>query len=84
VRKTRINARTNAVETRDKRSPFPETVRAAIRIRGYSQATEQAYLDRTKHFILFHKTRPSVDMADTRVAAYLSYLAVDPDVPAST
>jgi integron integrase len=72
------------METHDKRSPFLESVRAAIRVRNYSYATEQTYLDWIKRFILFHKKRHPAEMGEREVGAYLSYLAVDRDVSAST
>jgi len=72
------------METHDNRSPFLESVRAAIRVRKYSYATEKAYLDWIKRFILFHKKRHPAEMGEREVGAYLSYLAVDRDVSAST
>ncbi len=43
-------------------SPFLEKVRNAIRVRHYSIRTEQAYLDWTKRFILFHRKRHPQEM----------------------
>jgi len=72
------------METHDNRSPFLESVRAAIRVRNYSYATDQVYLDWVKRFILFHKKRHPAEMGEREVGAYLSYLAVDRNVSAST
>ena len=67
-----------------KQSPFLEQVRKAIRVRHYSIRTEQAYLDWTKRFILYHRKRHPRDMGETEVCAFLTHLAVDHNVAAST
>jgi integron integrase len=72
------------MEAHDKRSPFLESARAAVRVRNYSYATEQTYVDWVKTLILFHKKRHAAEMVERRVGAYLSYLAVDRNVSAST
>jgi len=72
------------MDTQESRSPFLESVRAAIRVRNYSYATEQAYLDWIKRFILFHRKRHPAEMSEGEVAAFLSHLAVKRDVSAST
>ena len=65
-------------------SPFLETIRRAIQLRHYSIRTEQAYLGWIKRFILFHDKRHPETMAEIEVAAFLSYLASDLKVAAST
>ena len=67
-----------------KQSPFLEQVRNAIRVRHYSIRTEQAYLDWTKRFILFHHKRHPRDMGEEEVRAFHTHLAVDRNVAAST
>ena len=67
-----------------RRSPFLEQVRDAIRTRHYSIRTEQAYLDWTRRFILFHHKRHPRDMGESEVCAFLTHLAVDRNVAAST
>lgn len=67
-----------------KTSPFLERVRNAIRTRHYSIRTEQAYLDWTRRFILFHGKRHPQEMGETEVSAFLTYLAVQRNVAAST
>ena len=64
--------------------PFREQVRNAIRVRHYSIRTEQAYLDWTKRFILYHRKRHPRDMGEPEVCAFLTHLAVDRNVAAST
>lgn len=66
------------------RSPFMDEVRAAIRVRHYSIRTEQAYLDWTRRFILFHGKRHPRDMGEREVAAFLTHLAVERRVAAAT
>ncbi|MDZ7787041.1 MAG: integron integrase [Halofilum sp. (in: g-proteobacteria)] len=67
-----------------KSSPFLDEVRAAIRVRHYAIRTEQAYLDWTRRFILFHGKRHPRDMGADEVRAFLTHLAVDGNVAPST
>jgi len=67
-----------------RRSPFLEEVRAAIRVRHYSLRTERSYVDWIVRFIHFHDRRHPRDMGEPEVAAFLSHLAVDRSVAAST
>ena len=61
-----------------------DRVRRKIRIKHYSIRTEQAYIDWIRRFILFHKKRHSIEMAETEVKAFLTYLGVDRKVADST
>ena len=65
-------------------SPFLDSVRNAIRVRHYSIRTEQAYVDWVRRFILFHKKRHPRDMGKTEVGEFLTWLAVERNVAAST
>ena len=67
-----------------KASPFLEQVRRAIRTRHYSIRTEKTYVDWVKRFILFHNKRHPQDMAEAEVGEFLSWLAVERNVAAST
>lgn len=59
-------------------------IRMALRARHYSFRTEEAYVAWIKRFIFFHgKTHPSA-MGPDDVNAFLTSLAVDGDVAAST
>jgi integron integrase len=61
-----------------------ERVRRAIRARHYSPRTEQCYVSWVRRYVLFHgKTHPS-ELGPEAVAKYLSYLATDRRVSAST
>jgi integron integrase len=65
-------------------SLFLERVRDAIRTKHYSIRTERAYLDWTRRFILFHGKRHPRQMGDTEIGEFLTYLAVQRNVAAST
>ncbi len=65
-------------------SPFLERVRDTIRVRHYSRRTEKTYLFWVRHFILFHGKRHPADMGGREVGEFLSHLAVNEDVSAST
>jgi site-specific recombinase XerD len=67
-----------------RRSPFLEQLRAAIRVRHYSIRTEGSYVDWTVRFIKFHDNRHPGDMGETEVAAFLTHLATERRVVAST
>jgi len=65
-------------------SPFLQQVREAIRTKHYSISTERAYLDWTRRFILFHGKRHPLQMGETEIGEFLTYLAVQRNVAAST
>lgn len=72
--------------------PVPQTgkaklldrVRDAIRFRHYSKRTEQIYVDWIKRFILFHGKRHPDEMGAAEVRHFLTYLASEAEVAAST
>lgn len=59
-------------------------VREALRSRHYSERTEEAYVMWIKRFIFFHNKRHPSSMSGEEVNAFLTYLAVDQTVSAST
>ena len=61
-----------------------DQVRDAIRLKHYSIRTEQAYIDWIKRFILFHDKRHPREMAETEVTQFLTHLARNDNVAAST
>ncbi|HEY0591971.1 MAG TPA: integron integrase, partial [Thermoanaerobaculia bacterium] len=61
-----------------------DRVRAAIRARHYSRRTEEAYARWIKRFIFFHGTRHPAAMGVEEVNAFLTHLAVEGRVSAST
>lgn len=68
--------------------PRPEKllnqVRDAIRLKHYSIHTEQAYIGWIKRYIFFHDVRHPVEMGAAEVEAFLTHLAVNENVAAST
>jgi integron integrase len=68
-------------------SPKPkllDRVRHAIRVRHYSRRTEDAYVGWIRRYIHFHDLRHPAEMGATDVVAFLSDLAVNGQVSAST
>lgn len=59
-------------------------MRDDIRRRHYSIRTEQAYLDWTRRYILFHGKRHPREMGEAKITAFLNHLAVARNVAAST
>jgi integron integrase len=61
-----------------------DRIRAALRLRHYSRRTEEAYVAWIRRYILFHGKRHPADMGAAELTAFLSSLAVDGRVAAST
>jgi len=61
-----------------------DQVRDAIRLKHYSIRTEEAYVGWITRFILFHDKRHPNDMGRAEIEAFLTHLAVDLNVAAST
>ena len=61
-----------------------DQVREAIRLKHYSIRTEEAYVTWIKRYILFHNKRHPNEMGSTEVEAFLTNLAVEQHVAAST
>jgi hypothetical protein len=66
------------------RPRLPDQVRAALRLRQYSRRTERAYVGWVRRYILFHGKRHPRQMGADEVTRFLSALAVDRKVSAST
>jgi len=64
--------------------PLLEQVRNRIRLQHKSIRTEEAYLYWIKRFILFHKKRHPAEMRENEIEQFLTSLAVDEEVSAST
>ena len=70
-------------------STIPKTkllqqMREAIRARKYSSRTENTYVMWVRRFIQFHELRHPSEMAEPEINAYLTHLAVNGNVSAST
>ena len=61
-----------------------DQVRSVIRRLHYSIRTEQTYVDWVRRFILFHRKRHPAEMGVPEVEAFLTHLAVQGKVAAST
>src|ERR1043166_6137938 len=61
-----------------------DSVRQHLRVRHYSIRTEQAYVHWIKRFILFHGKRHPKVMGETEVSMFLTHLAANRNVAAST
>src|SRR5688572_20911422 len=61
-----------------------DQVRVTARLRHLSLKTEKAYVHQIKRYILFHGKKHPAEMDEGHIRAYLSYLAVERNVAAST
>lgn len=67
-----------------RKSPFLESIRRTMRLRGYSIRTEQSYLYWIRYYIRFHKRRHPEEMGKLEIIAFLEHLAADRHVTANT
>ena len=65
-------------------SKLLDDVRNLMRVRHYSYQTEKIYIHWIRHYIFFHKITHPKDMGAAEVEAFLTHLAVDRTVTAST
>jgi integrase len=81
-------ANTRSLETTSRTHPRPpkrlDQLRESLRARHYSRRTEKTYSQWTKRFIYFHNLRHPSEMAEAEVNAFLTSLAVQGKVSAST
>jgi integron integrase len=61
-----------------------DSVRWHLRAKHYSIRTEEAYVDWIRRFILFHRKRHPNEMGEDEITRYLTHLAVNKQVAAST
>ena len=61
-----------------------DQVRNLMRLRHLSHKTERAYVSYIREFILFHDKRHPKDMGVDEIRKYLTHLAVEKNVAAST
>jgi len=85
-----VGARASSVDPEQPADSTPraprllDQVREALRLRHYSLRTEQVYADWIRRFILFHGKRHPLEMGAAEVEAFLTHLATERDVAAST
>ncbi len=72
----------------DQSPPKPQKLldqlRDVIRLKHYSYSTEKTYVHWAKRYILFHHKRHPAEMGAAEIEAFLTYLAKDKHVSAST
>jgi len=61
-----------------------DRVRDTIRLKHYSIRTEEAHMAWIKRYILFHHKRHPNEMCSAEIEAFLTHLAVQQQVAAST
>jgi integron integrase len=61
-----------------------DQVRTVIRVKHFSLSTERAYVSWIRRFILFHRKRHPKEMAEREIRLFISHLAVDAKISAST
>jgi len=61
-----------------------DQVRNAIRLKNYAYSTEKTYVHWIKRYILFHNKRHPLGMGVPEIEAFLTHLAVQENVSAST
>ncbi len=70
--------------TKRREKKLLDRVRDAIRTKHYPIRTEEAYVNWIKRFILFHDKRHPQEMEAAEIEEFLTHLAVDKNVAAST
>ena len=75
--------RASAVST-DKPKNLLDRVRDALRVKHYSLRTERSYCDWIERFIRFHRKRHPSEMGEAGVSGFLTHLAREGQVAAST
>lgn len=61
-----------------------DEIRTVARMRHLSLRTEQAYLQWIRRYILFHKKKHPREMGESEIRAFISHLAVERSITAST
>lgn len=61
-----------------------DRLRDTIRLKHYFYSTEQTYINWNRRYILFHNKRHPQEMGAAEIEAFLTHLAVQENVAAST
>ena len=61
-----------------------DQIRDAIRLKHYSYSTEKTYVHWARRYILYHNKRHPAEMGVAEIEAFLTHLAKDEHVSAST
>ena len=65
-------------------SPFLDSIRKMMRVRGYALKTEKTYILWIRNFIRFHRYRHPNEMGDKEVIEFLEHLSLDRNCSAGT
>jgi site-specific recombinase XerD len=68
----------------DRKFRLMERIRHRLRTRHYSAKTERAYCGWVRRFVIFHQRRHPSSMGEPEIAAFLTHLATEKNVSAST
>ena len=68
----------------DKKPKLLDIVRNEIRTKHYSRKTEESYISWIKRFVIFNNKKHPIDMGKEEIQKFLSYLAVERHISAST
>ena len=74
----------NSVSSSQPAGRLLDQVRERLRLKHYALRTERSYVDWIKRYILFHDKRHPREMGAPQVEAFLTHLAVNRDLSAST
>ncbi len=74
----------NTIVTGVEKPKLLERVRHAVRVRHMARSTEKAYVYWCRRYILYHNKRHPLDMGKQEIEAFLTHLAVNQHVSAST
>jgi len=66
------------------KSKLLDQVRGVLRAKHYSIRTEESYLNWIRRYILFHNKRHPKEMGEQEINQFLTHLAVNDHVSAST
>jgi len=61
-----------------------DQVRTVARVKHFSLSTERSYVSWIRRFILYHHKQHPQNMAETEIRQFISHLAVDAKISAST
>lgn len=75
---------TDKRDSRDKKPKLLDLMRSRIRVKHYSSSTEKTYIGWIRRYILFHGKRHPNELGGEEVEAFLTHLAVNRRVSAST
>ena len=74
----------SAVQSEVRTPRLLDQVRSALRMKHYSHETEKSYIAWIRQYIHFHHLKHPKDMGEQEIGQFLSHLAVNRNVSAST